>query len=1056
MTLRRFGLALALGFFFCATPLSAAPRVTVELNDGSRLRGELLKKNEEFIHLSVGDQVITLERAKVEALTTPEGQEETVRPVGEFDLYRTAERPVKDISTLTEELGSAVVTVRTPGTLGTGWFCDPEGYVVTNCHIISGERSVTVTAFVPEGGGFAKKVHRKVRIVALSGHMDLALLKVEEDLGIEVPQLFLGDSRRLEEGDPVFTIGNPLGLERSTSEGIISRVSRNIGGRLYLQTTADISPGNSGGPLFNESGEVVGVTSRGHILLGGLGFAIPSRYVKEFLDNIEAFAYDPANPNSGLRYMQAPLASTDGSVRFSASEFVKTGAGVSCLTAADVDGDGVEEAVFVNNHKGEIGVLKLREEKPVGRQPGDYEDLNLLPRNERFAVETHAVNNKIAALAVDDLNADGLPDLLFYGDIDGLAVLDQKEDGSFGPARRLADVEVAGRPDALRITDLDGDGHKEVFALGPDEVHVMEPGGEPRSFPLNASYRDSIIHYDFSDLNGDGRLDLVLFCGDRFYATHVVLQGPDGSFVCHEMVPSHLWGPVRRYAAGPDDSAYITLDKGRNRVRRLSFTRREGPTAEGRLDISPHALLVDVKPRAAGGVEIADLDGDGRRELVTVSKTGNEFLVFRPGRGGFSAHRSPSPRHPEDLELFTGQKGRAVVFALSRDDRLFGVSRLGPERIEFPRQINTEGTVEFIWQGRVDEEDVLLWVEKVGDSYLARTAPAAKVAEKAYEAGRGTIDVEARTLRFGSSPERLTPELPGKPAGLAFGDFNADGTADLVIYWLYSGRESLYLGLGEGRYRSVISDREFLEEEDDRSLVVADIDGDAAEEVLLVRPGFVRVLRVDRRNKLYVDRQFNWEHGQIRDLVPYGEGEPPRFLAISGHTARVVRFDLEAGGFKLLARADLAGITPGVPQVADVNGDGGPDILIVGGNAVQVLYTGEAGRALESEIVLDAKLETLGYWNVHTADLTGDGRDEVLLFDSRKSMLEIYRSGPDGRLDRTLRHRLFERTIHARGEEKALELPRQFATGDLDGNGRLDFLFFLKDRLAVYLQGPED
>ena len=99
-------------------------------------------------------------------------------------------------------------------------------------------------------------------------------------------------SAAVREGDTAFTIGNPLGLERSTAQGMVSKVNRNFSGRLYIQTTAPISPGNSGGPLFNDRGEIVGVINMGYMYRDGLNFAIPSTYVKEFLDNVDAFAFD--------------------------------------------------------------------------------------------------------------------------------------------------------------------------------------------------------------------------------------------------------------------------------------------------------------------------------------------------------------------------------------------------------------------------------------------------------------------------------------------------------------------------------------------------------------------------------------------------------------------------------------------------------------------------------------------------------------------------------------------------------------------------------------------
>ncbi|HLU47959.1 MAG TPA: trypsin-like peptidase domain-containing protein, partial [Planctomycetota bacterium] len=106
--------------------------------------------------------------------------------------------------------------------------------------------------------------------------------------------------------DSVFAIGSPLGLERTVSQGIVSNRNRAVDGLLYIQTTAAINPGNSGGALFNDKGEVVGVTNMK--ILGGesIGFAIPVHHLKDFLRNYQAFAYDKDNPNTGIRYLEPP------------------------------------------------------------------------------------------------------------------------------------------------------------------------------------------------------------------------------------------------------------------------------------------------------------------------------------------------------------------------------------------------------------------------------------------------------------------------------------------------------------------------------------------------------------------------------------------------------------------------------------------------------------------------------------------------------------------------------------------------------------------------------
>ncbi|MFW6189445.1 MAG: FG-GAP-like repeat-containing protein [Planctomycetota bacterium] len=1035
-------------------PAVGVERAVVELTDGSRIEGEVLKKDSETVHLSVGDQVVTLSRKQIEVLREAGWQGERVAEVRAHALYKSGRGVVKAVSAHSDELGAGVVTVKTPAGMGTGWFCHPDGYVLTNAHVIADERSVDVTAFKRDGERFEKKVLSEVKIVAVNDDIDLALLKIEEEIDLEVPQLYLGDSAAVKEGDEVFTIGNPMGLERSTSKGVVSKVNRSFGGRLYIQSTTPISPGNSGGPLFNERGEVIGVTNMGYIMLDGLGFAIPSRYVKEFLNNVEAFAYDPDNPNSGIKYMEAPVTATDDSIHFARDDFIKAGHGITCLTLADVNGDGVDEAVFANNNKAEIGIVRRRRPGEKEQRTEDVEDINRIPPSERFKLETHPVQDKIWSLVVSDLDGDGRRDLLIYGDIHGLAVLHQQEDGDFQPAAKVADVELAERDDALRVADVDGDGGKEIVALGDAELHVIEPAGGRRSYPLNADFRDDITEFRLADANEDGRTDVVFFAGDKHYATRVLRQNEDDDFVDEQLLSSHLAGPVEPYRRGGGERRFLTLDKGRNRVRELVLGTAERPPRQGRLSLAPHALALNPEPGTAEAFELIDVNGDRSPDIVTASKSGNEFLVFLRREGGFELRRSAAPRGLLGLQVYRPEPGSTVAFSYSEEDKIFGVSTISAAgRASFPRPINTDGTVQLLKLVELAEgTPTLLWVEKADRTYSLHSTPVAPLAQQVLQGGGGSIDVESAPVLLGPDEANLESALPGKPRDLALGDFNGDGTRDLVVYWSYSGRESLYLGLGRGRFKAIVADREFLKEQDGQPLQIADVDGDGREDVLLVQPGFVRVLRVDEKDKLYVDRQYNWRFQQVSRLVPYGEEDPPRFVALSGDSAKVVELDHEAGRFKLIANADLSGLSTGRMQVEDMDGDGRPDLLMLAGNALQVLYAKGEGATVRDRMIFDAPLEYFSYWNLRPADLDGDGADEVMLFDSKKAMFEIHRPSEDGRLKPILRHRLFEKTISQRGETDSHQLPRELAVGDVDANGMADLVFVLQDRVAIYSQ----
>ena len=287
-----------------------AERILIELQNGSSVSGEFVKRNAEYWIVDLGFDLIKIPERECLKVTR-NLSEENQQVSGEANnLYRENPRAlVQPLGGLVERLGEAVVMIRTPVGLGSGFIVHQDGYVVTNDHVVAGERIISITQFRKGENELIKENYDNVRIVATGGNIDLALLKIEGQSGRKTfPTVPLGNSNDLKQGERVFAIGSPLGLERSVSEGIVSLRNRIIQSRLHVQTTAEISPGNSGGPLFNYRGQVVGVNNMKVVSSGaeGLGFSVPVRQLKTFLENRDAFAFDPRNPNAGYRYVSPP------------------------------------------------------------------------------------------------------------------------------------------------------------------------------------------------------------------------------------------------------------------------------------------------------------------------------------------------------------------------------------------------------------------------------------------------------------------------------------------------------------------------------------------------------------------------------------------------------------------------------------------------------------------------------------------------------------------------------------------------------------------------------
>ncbi len=303
--------ALALGLPIAA-PTRAADDELIELKDGQKVQGAVVAEKAQALYVDLGfdllriprDQVASRRPATAAAATiaAPSGPRDG-DPSGFFRVDTLKARPVKE---LVQTYGEAVISIETPSGLGSGFVINPDGYAITNNHVIEGETKIAAVLYQNTAGGLSRRRIEGVEIVALNPFLDLALIKLPAPADLKLSSLTLGSLDELNAGDGVFAVGNPLGLERSVSQGIVSTLNRNFEGLVYLQTDAAINPGNSGGPLFNLRGEVIGVTNMKASQGDNVGFAIPIPYVKDFLRNREAFAFDKDNPNTGYRYLDPP------------------------------------------------------------------------------------------------------------------------------------------------------------------------------------------------------------------------------------------------------------------------------------------------------------------------------------------------------------------------------------------------------------------------------------------------------------------------------------------------------------------------------------------------------------------------------------------------------------------------------------------------------------------------------------------------------------------------------------------------------------------------------
>jgi serine protease Do len=208
---------------------------------------------------------------------------------------------VTGYGTLEAERGTTGVVIGRQRAIGSGFIIDPDGYIITNAHVVSGAQVVQVVLTSSGGadGSLQSILSTKTNIVpaqvvGVSREIDLALLKID---GGKVPALALAPYRNLRQGEVVMAFGSPEGLRNTVTLGIVSSVARQTdpdSPMVYIQTDAPINPGNSGGPLVNVDGAVVGVNTFILSQSGGnegMGFAIPSSVVAVAYQQLRKFGH---------------------------------------------------------------------------------------------------------------------------------------------------------------------------------------------------------------------------------------------------------------------------------------------------------------------------------------------------------------------------------------------------------------------------------------------------------------------------------------------------------------------------------------------------------------------------------------------------------------------------------------------------------------------------------------------------------------------------------------------------------------------------------------------
>jgi hypothetical protein len=745
---------------------------------------------------------------------------------------------------------------------------------------------------------------------------------------------------------------------------------------------------------------------------------------------------------------------------FTGPEIFPIDSQISQLHVADLDGDGFNDLIVVNNARARINLLynqtgKTNSFKPL--KPTGRRELNELPADSRFRIESIASEKRISSLVVEDLNGDGRPDIAYYGEPKELVVIYNQGTNTWSAPRRWPIDDGQLTPNALTSGDLNHDGLTDLVLLAENYVYVLRQKkdhtfDEPERIPFSGAVKSVQV----VDVDGDGRSDLLLVNWEDHNPFRFRLQKESG-----QLGPENYFSfpPIRSYWADSLETSNktqimtIALNSGRAQV--SEFTRKpaealSGSFKQGQFQVLPLART----DKARRGMLWADVDGDGRQDLLAADPENGQISLFLQQKDGSLGAPKIFPTLAGITDLAVADwdgSGKPTIFMLSADERQVGMTRLDEKKsLPFPTLIPFEG------------KPLVLAVGK----FAASSKPALAVVLE-QDAGAdlpGRRVLVTRTADGKTRTQRLNKSFQSNPTMMAFHDANQDGLNDLVILTPYEKVKVLLQ----------VPNKDFEEVDvappggviEQPWLSTADVDGDGKPELLLTQKNFVRavVLKTDASFQNVTNRA-GWTFA-VKDQIN-GAANNSRLVAAAaipnGSNAIPSLFLLDAERKALtLCERDRTGVwqvVRNVPLPLSEFISLQPISLKSSGNAVAFLgLNAAAWLPLSGDVWELSELDSYetpikdGHLtDVVSGDLNSDGRKDLVFLETARNYLDLVLFTSDHKLVPANRWQVFEeRTFRSRRSD--LPEPREAIVADLTGDGKNDLAVVVHDRILVYPQ----
>ena len=739
---------------------------------------------------------------------------------------------------------------------------------------------------------------------------------------------------------------------------------------------------------------------------------------------------------------------------FTGPEVFPIDSSISLLHAADLDGDGLMDLIVVNNARSKIELLYNQTGKTnlAAAKPGRKLEMNELPPDARFRIESIASEKRIYSLVVADLNGDGRPDIAYYGDPKELVVLYNLGSNTWSAPKRWPIDDGQLTPNALATGDLNGQGRTNLVLLGENNLYFLPQQadhslGEPRKIPFSGTVKAVQV----LDIDGDGRDDLLLINWDSPNPFRFRLQNSDG-----ELGPEIYFSlpPIRAYLAddllGDHKTEIVTIAQNSGRAQLWNFVRKPAEPLSGAFKQGPFEVFpLNKTTRAHRGILWADINGDGLPDLLVAEPDSGQLTVQLQKPDGTLAAAKTFPTLTGVSEIAVSDwkgDGTQKIFLLSSDEHQIGVTELDKNgRIAFPTILPIDGRP---------------LTMAVGPLQPNAKPTLAAIVEQDTNRVLVTMTADGR-----SHTQKLSETFKAAPSSMTMHDANQDGLADLVVLIPYEKIKFLIQKPDHSTFEEVDLPPPGGSTEEPW-VSASDVDGDGKPELLLAQKNFIRAVVLKSEPGQGTNGKPAWSF-VVKEQIN-GASSDSRITgaaALRNGTnaiASIFLLDSERKALTLCER-DPAGVWQVVRNVPlPVSDFTALRAVALGSstlNSIALLGANEVGTmAMSGQVWEFSELDSYetpikdGHLaDVVSGDLNNDGRKDLVFLETAKNYLDLVAFELPHKLVPANRWQVFEeRTFRSRRND-SLE-PREAVIADVTGDGKNDLIVLVHDRILVYPQ----